>query len=84
MKATAEQMLVFNDDESYILYQTMIQISNLLMMFEISKSELILLQILIEEHHEIYIKLFKDGLKPKIHNMLHYKEVILFVLVHAT
>lgn len=93
LKTSAEQMLVFinyfvlyvddkilSGDESYILYQTLIQISDLLMKFEISKSELILLETLIEEHHEMYIKLFKDTLKPKMHNMLHYKEV--FVLLY--
>lgn len=91
LNTSAEQMLVFinyfalyvddkvfDDDESYILYQTMIQISDMLMKFEISKSELILLENLIEEHHEMYMKLYKDTLKPKMHNMLHYKEVIFF------
>lgn len=47
------------------------------MKFEISRSELIILENLIEEHHELYIKLYKDTLKPKMHNMLHYKEVYL-------
>lgn len=89
LKTTSEQMLVFinyfalyiddkvfSNDDSYVLYQTMVQISDILMKFEISKGELILLEKLIEEHHEMYIKLFKDTLKPKMHNMLHYKEVI--------
>lgn len=88
LRTSAEQMLVFinhfalyvldkvviEEDESFVLYERLIQISDLLMKFEISRDELVLLDTLISEHHELYIQLFKDTLKPKQHNMLHYKE----------
>lgn len=89
LRFSAEQMLIFinhfalyvcdkilEEDESFVLYERLIQISDLLMKFEISRDELVLLETLITEHHEMYIQLFKDTLKPKMHNMLHYKESI--------
>ncbi|XP_066595409.1 uncharacterized protein [Prorops nasuta] len=42
----------------------------------ISKETCILLQNIIREHHELYLKLFSDKLKPKHHFLLHYPNVI--------
>jgi hypothetical protein len=38
--------------------------------------ELLLLQALIAEHHEMYVSLFLDLLKPKHHFMIHYISAI--------
>lgn len=35
------------------------------------------LDVLVAEHHELYIQLFKQTLKPKFHFMLHYGRIIL-------
>ncbi|XP_033231553.1 uncharacterized protein LOC117182573, partial [Belonocnema kinseyi] len=35
-----------------------------------------LLDKLVAEHHQLYIKLFKDTLKPKHHNMVHYGRIM--------
>lgn len=32
--------------------------------------------VLVTEHHELYLKLFKQTLKPKFHFMLHYGRII--------
>ena len=32
---------------------------------------------IISEHNQLYLKLFKDNLKPKFHYLLHYRDVIL-------
>jgi len=33
---------------------------------------MVLLKCLISEHHELYLKLFRIGLKPKYHHMVYY------------
>lgn len=90
LRTSAEQMLIFInhfalyvldkilivEDESFMLYERLVQISDMLMRFEITRDELVLLDTLISEHHEMYLELFKDTLKPKMHNMVHYKESI--------
>ncbi|KAF0688843.1 C2H2-type domain-containing protein, partial [Aphis craccivora] len=36
----------------------------------------LLLQSLIDEHHELYLKLFKTHLRPKHHHMTHYPHIL--------
>lgn len=41
-----------------------------------TKDRIQYLETMIEEHHRLVSELFKEPLKPKIHNILHYPEII--------
>ena len=58
-------------------YLTLRNIINLLMLKSISVSYINYLDVLITEHHSMYISLFKKKLKPKHHYLLHYKRALL-------
>lgn len=71
--------LVPSDDLHWELYLILRTIIDILNARSFSSQEVEYLQCLLTEHHEIYIKLFGNTLKPKHHNMLHYPRLMLRV-----
>jgi hypothetical protein len=71
--------LVPTGDEVWSFYLCLQDILDLVFAKRISTKELILLKTLISEHHEEYLHLFNDTLKPKHHFMLHYVRSIEFL-----
>lgn len=57
-------------------YLILLDLVEILTSSTISKSTLDLLKTLVEEHHSLYTELFKIGLKPKHHFLVHYVRVI--------
>lgn len=68
--------LVPDNDPVWLLYLCLRQILDIVFSCDVSEGQLILLQTLVAEHHQDYVTLFKDTLKPKHHFMLHYDEAI--------
>lgn len=68
--------LVPETSELWHLYIVLKQILDIILCKWIRKPDIILLQSLIIEHHELYLKLFKKNLKPKHHHMVHYPFII--------
>lgn len=66
-------------DDVWSFYLCLLGILDLVFAQRISTKELILLKILISEHREEYLRLFRDTLKPKHHFMLHYVRAIEFL-----
>nr|XP_049693403.1 uncharacterized protein LOC126053965 [Helicoverpa armigera] len=65
------------DDRYWTLYLTLRNIINLLMSTIFNKEKCNLLQFLISELNELYIKLSNETLKPKFHFLVHYPSMIL-------
>lgn len=68
--------LIDENDAVYTFLIIFIRIENLIKEEEFNDEKLQLLGDLISKHHELYIHLFKDTLKPKHHFMVHYAMVI--------
>jgi hypothetical protein len=68
--------LVPEQDEVWNFYLVLRQILDLVLVQSTHNGELLLLQALIAEHHELYVSLFDDLLKPKHHFMIHYVSAI--------
>ena len=68
--------LVPYDNEVWGYYLVLQQIVEILLKKQITRDTIDYLDKLINEHHSLYISLF-GSLKPKFHNMLHYKECLL-------
>ena len=68
--------LVPENDEHWKLYLCLRDIMDILLSPSIQSECLVLLQCLITEHHDLYIDLFHEALKPKHHFMLHYVRII--------
>jgi len=68
--------LVPEGDDVWGLYLILCQIVQLVLASGITAGELALLRTLIAEHHELYVELFHDSLKPKHHFMVHYPSAI--------
>jgi len=68
--------LVDTDDEVWYFYQLMRKINDIVYAPKIQREVADYLNVLVSEHHRLYIKLFRDTLKPKFHNMLHYGMVL--------
>ncbi|XP_063380452.1 uncharacterized protein LOC134675033 [Cydia fagiglandana] len=68
--------LIPEDDEVWQFFLTLLEIIDILLCRDIDNSTLLYLEALISEHHESYVKLFHDTLKPKHHFMVHYPHVI--------
>lgn len=64
------------DNELWKLYIKLREIVNIITSPDIMNSHLLQLQILIEEHHKLYVKLF-GPLKAKFHLLIHYVNIIL-------
>lgn len=60
------------DDSIWAMFITLRKILDILLSVKISVGTEDLLQVLIAELNEQYIKLTKESLKPKFHNLIHY------------
>lgn len=68
--------MVPEDNEAWILYIKLREIVDIINSPKITRSHLLQLDVLIEEHHKMYIKMF-GALKPKFHLLLHYIRMML-------
>lgn len=68
--------LVPEGDEYWDLYLHLRDISDILNLRYFHKDNIYLLKTLITEHHDLFIKLFGEILKPKYHFLLHYPRII--------
>jgi len=64
--------LVPEKSEVWSLYIVLKQIIDIIFSKWIRLDDSVLLKCLISEHHALYLKLFRTGLKPKHHHMVHY------------
>ena len=68
---------VIPDDSKYWkLFITLREICSIILAPRMHRSTALMLETLIEEHHQLYIDLFGE-LKPRFHNMVHYKRILL-------
>ncbi|XP_066590791.1 uncharacterized protein [Prorops nasuta] len=76
--------LIPQNSHFWKLYILLRQIVCIALQSTISESDITLIDKLITQHHILYVKLFKETLKPKHHNMLHYAHIMKTVgpLVH--
>lgn len=68
--------LVEPNDSVYNFLILFIKIIDCLLLPNFDDDVLIKLQLLIEEHNQLYQSLFNDTLKPKHHNLVHYPTII--------
>lgn len=59
-------------DDVWQFYLVLRQILDIILASSITDSELKLLKLLVTEHHQLYVQLFGESLKPKHHFMVHY------------
>ncbi|XP_031358061.1 uncharacterized protein LOC116181772 isoform X1 [Photinus pyralis] len=64
------------DDDVWKFLINFVEIIDIILCFEIHESNLTLLENKIKKHHEDYILLFRDTLKPKFHNFVHVVRVL--------
>ncbi|XP_061721309.1 uncharacterized protein LOC133528103 isoform X1 [Cydia pomonella] len=64
------------EDFIWILYVKLRKILDIILSAKITVGTEDLLQVLIGEFNELYIKITKDSLKPKFHNMIHYHSAL--------
>ncbi|XP_062546235.1 uncharacterized protein LOC134212419 isoform X1 [Armigeres subalbatus] len=69
--------LVPEKDEVWQLTCALVKIVHITMLREIPFALIKELRSVISFHHELYVKLFQDTLKPKHHNLVHYPTAIL-------
>ncbi|XP_033222654.1 uncharacterized protein LOC117176508 [Belonocnema kinseyi] len=67
------------NDEYWNLYLILRNIGDLLSLRYFNRDCIVLLKTLITEHHEVYIKLFGETLKPKHYLLLHYPTIIYLI-----
>ncbi|XP_055914184.1 uncharacterized protein LOC129947585 [Eupeodes corollae] len=89
LKMTAREMLTFtmylplmigdlipSDDEVWLFFLELIDITDLILSFEVTELVTSSLQSKIKHHNEQYVKLFLDNLKPKFHFLTHYPTIM--------
>lgn len=69
--------LVPADDDVWLFFLDLLEIIDILLLFEIPHAMAERLRFLIKRHHENYVRFFNDTLKPKHHLLLHYFQNIL-------
>lgn len=65
------------NDNVWLYFCNLLKICDILMLREVSLSLIDVLRDVIVDHHNEYQKLFKDCLKPKHHNLVHYPSFLL-------
>ncbi|KAK4872724.1 hypothetical protein RN001_014753 [Aquatica leii] len=65
------------DDTTWHFYLLIYEITEILTSHSLRKTSLEYLQILVEEHHSLYLDLSGSNLKPKYHFLTHYVRIIL-------
>jgi len=68
--------LVPENSEYWHLYILLKKITNIVLQKRVCVEEVFLINNLISEHHELYLKLFRTHLKPKHHHMIHYPMIL--------
>lgn len=68
--------LVDSNEPTWEFYKVMREMLELMLCRSFTKDRIQYLETMIEEHHRLVSELFKEPLKPKIHNILHYPEII--------
>lgn len=68
--------LVPEGNKAWLFYLKLLEIIEVVMSYSFSEDTLVLLDFLVSEHHEMYMQLFQESLKPKHHFMLHYSRII--------
>lgn len=69
--------LVPKADEGWQLYIILREIIDIIFSSSVCSQKVILLKVLITEHHEVYLSdIFKGRLKPKHHHMVHYPYIM--------
>lgn len=71
--------LVPDSDDVWIFYTLTVQLLELLLSRVFNDDLLNFLNVLIQEHHSLFIKLFNENLRPKYHILLHYPKIIKLV-----
>lgn len=69
--------LVPDDDEVWQFILNLIELTDMILLFEIDQETINLLKHKIENHNKNDIRVFNDTLKPKFHNLIHYPTAIL-------
>jgi hypothetical protein len=64
------------DDDVWLFFLDLLKILDIVMSGSVIESDLIYLDSLIFAHHNFYVNFFKEELKFKHHNMIHYSTVI--------
>lgn len=65
-----------DQDKVWDFYLVLRKIYDIISSLDIQENFVYILNSYVATHHEMYLKLFKDNLKPKHHNMVHYCTII--------
>ncbi|XP_036329577.1 uncharacterized protein LOC118741715 [Rhagoletis pomonella] len=89
IRYSASEMMVFSkylgiiigdwipeNDSKWELFKILMEIIKIILSDSISNSMISQLEILITEHHKMFVEIFQLPLRPKHHLMLHYPRVI--------
>lgn len=71
--------LIDREDECWIFYLHLYDILKLCFSDSFTLPELHYLKYIIKQHHELFITLFNERLKPKYHLLTHYPDIIVKV-----
>lgn len=64
--------LVPDDDPFWLLYKLLREILDIVFAKNIHNNYFNILQVLVNEHHKLYLQITNDNLKPKYHILVHY------------
>lgn len=64
--------LVPENDSFWLLYKILRQILDIILAKSIHNNYSNILQVLVHEHHKLYLEITHDNLKPKYHILIHY------------
>lgn len=68
--------LIRKGNKIWQLYITVREMLSFIMAQEVNDETVNLLRNIIKKHHELYLNLFDDTLKPKFHFILHYPQIM--------
>jgi len=64
--------LVPENDSFWLLYRLLREIIDIVFAKNNHKNHPNILQVIINEHHKLYLQIINDNLKPKYHELVHY------------
>ncbi|XP_033212175.1 uncharacterized protein LOC117169776 [Belonocnema kinseyi] len=64
------------EQEIWQLFSLLRQIMDICFAKSLSRDMIDIFDCLVNQHHNLYLKLFNDTLKPKFHNMQHYSQIM--------
>lgn len=68
--------LVPQEEPTWRFYVLIIEIMDILLSRQYTKEKIDYLNVLIQEHHNMFSEIFNETLKPKYHLLLHYPNII--------